>query len=162
MQPVLCERHSPAYPVAQLMKPDLHLPHNAQEQIETLARELLGTYAPWLVGIVPRTALAVLWLATHRHEVESMVAQGLVEAAGLRRKQNWALILSSSARVSEVTYETLIAVRYPELDADTPTHVAFGNHLADRQARVGGFMPVFWRSPHNVIHATVDIGQMVE
>ena len=144
------------------MKPDLHLPHNAQEQIETLARELLGTYAPWLVGIVPRTALAVLWLATHRHEVESMVAQGLVEAAGLRRKQNWALILSSSARVSEVTYETLIAVRYPELDGDTPTHVAFGNHLADREARVGGFMPVFWRSPHNVIHATVDIGQMVE
>ena len=80
----------------------------------------------------------------------------------LRREQNWALILSSSARVSEVTYETVIAVRYPELDADTPTHVAFGNYLADRQARVGGFMPVFWRSPHNVIHATVDIGQMVE
>jgi len=23
-------------------------------------------------------------------------------------------------------------------------------------------MPVFWRSPHNVIHATVDLGQMVE
>ena len=114
------------------------------------------------MGIVPRTALAVLWLATHKHEVEPMVAQGLVEAAGLRRKQNWALILSSSARVSEVTYETVIAVRYPELDAHTPTHVAFGNYLADRQARVGGFMPVFWRSPHNVIHATVDIGQMVD
>ena len=154
--------HSPAYPVAQLMKPDLHLPQNAQEQIEALARELLGTHAPWLMGIVPRTALAVLWLATHRHEVESMVAQGLVEAAGLCRKQNWALILSSSARVSEVTYETVIAVRYPELDAATPTRVAFGNYLADRQARVGGFMPVFWRSPHNVIHATVDIGQMVD
>ena len=153
---------SPAYPVAQLMKPDLLLTQNAHEQIETLARELLGTYAPWLTGIVPCTALAVLWLATHRHEVESMVAQGLVEAADLRRKQNWALILSSSARVSKVTYETVIAVRYPELDADTPTHVAFGNYLADRQARVGGFMPVFWRSPHNVIHATVDIGQMVE
>ena len=144
------------------MKPDLHLPQNAQEQIETLARELLGTTAPWLMGIVPRTALAVLWLATHRHEVEPMVAQKLVEAAGLRRKQNWALILSSSARVSEVTYETVIAVRYPELDAHTPTHVAFSNYLADRQARVGGFMPVFWRSPHNVIHATVDIGQMVD
>ena len=39
---------------------------------------------------------------------------------------------------------------------------ASGNYLADRQARVGGFMPVFWRSPHNVIHATVDLGQMVE
>ena len=77
---------SPAYPVAQLMKPDQLLSHDAHEQIETLAKELLGTYEPWLTGIVPRTALAVLWLATHRHEVESMVAQGLVEAAGLRKK----------------------------------------------------------------------------
>ena len=60
---------SPAYPVSQLMKPDQLLPQNAHEQIEALAKELLGTYAPWLTGIVPRTALAVLWLATHRHEV---------------------------------------------------------------------------------------------
>ena len=72
--------------VSQLMKPDQLLPQNAHEQIEALAKEFLGTYAPWLTGIVLRTALAVLWLATHRHEVESMVAQGLVEAAGLRGK----------------------------------------------------------------------------
>ena len=141
------------------MTPDLHLPQNAQEQIENLAKELLGTYEPWLMGIVPRTALAVLWLATHRQDVEPMVAQGLIAAAGLRGKQNWALILSSSARVSEVTYETVVAVRYPELDADTPTRLAFGNYLADRQARIGGYLPVFWRSPHSVIHATGDIGQ---
>ena len=75
--------------------------------------------------IVPRTALAVLWLATHRHDVEPMVAQELIAAAGLRGKQNWALILSSSARVSEVTYETVVAVRYPELDAATNTRVGF-------------------------------------
>ena len=99
--------------------------------------------------------------STHRQDVEPMVAQGLIAAAGLRGKQNWALILSSSARVSEVTYETVVAVRYPELDADTPTRVAFGNYLADRQARIGGYLPVFWRSPHSVIHATGDIGQMI-
>ena len=132
---------SPAYPLTQLMQPDQLLPQNAHEQIEVLAKELLGTYATWLTGIVPRTALTVLWLATHRHDVDSMVAQGLVEAAGSRGRQNWALILSSSARVSKVTYETVIAVRYPELDADTPTHVTFGNYLADRQATVGGFLP---------------------
>ena len=86
-----------------------------------------------------------------------MVAQGLTAAAGLQGKQNWAFILSSSARVSEVTYETVVAVRYPELDADTPTRVVFGNYLADRQARIGGYLPVFWRSPHSVIHATGDI-----
>ena len=34
------------------------------QQIETPAKELLGTYAPWLTGMVPCTALAVLWLAT--------------------------------------------------------------------------------------------------
>ena len=112
--------------------------------------------------IVSKRWWPTVWLAMHRHEVDSMVAQGLVEAAGLSGRQNWALILSSSARVSRVTYETVIAVRYPELDAVTPTHVTFGNYLADRQATVGGFLPIFWRSPHNVIHATVDLGQMVE
>ena len=60
------------------------------------------------------------------------------------------------------TYEAVIAVRYPELDAATPTHVIFRNYLADHQAAIGGFLPVFWRFPHNVIHATVDLGQMVE
>ena len=35
--------HSPAYPV-------LHLLQDAQEQIENLAKELLGTYEPWLMA----------------------------------------------------------------------------------------------------------------
>ena len=138
-----------------------HLSQNSQEHLENLAKELLGAYDTWHHGIVPRTALAVLWLATHRHDVEPMVAQELIAAAGLRGKQNWALILSSSARVSEVTYETVVAVRYPELDAATNTRVVFGNYLADRQARIGGYLPVFWRSPHSVVHATGDIGQMI-
>ena len=44
----------------------------------------------------------------------------------------------------------------------TPPHEwLFGNYLADRQARIGGYLPVFWRSPHSVIHATGDIGQMI-
>ena len=137
------------------------LPQNSQEHLENLAKELLGAHATWQHAIVPRTALAVLWLATHSHDVEPMVAQELITAAGLRGKQNWALILSSSARVSEVTYETVVAVRYPELDAATPARVIFGNYLADQQARTGGYLPVFWRSPHSVVHATGDIGQMI-
>ena len=143
------------------MAPDLLLPQNSQEHLENLAKELLGAHAIWQHAIVPRTALAVLWLATHSHDVEPMVAQELITAAGLRGKQNWALILSSSARVSEVTYETVVAVRYPELDAATPARVIFGNYLADQQARTGGYLPVFWRSPHSVVHATGDIGQMI-
>ena len=54
---------SPAYPVAQLMAPDLLLPQNSQEHLENLAKELLGAHATWQHDIVPRTALAVLWLA---------------------------------------------------------------------------------------------------
>ena len=77
-----------------------------------------------------------------------MVAQGLVEAAGFASEAKpGRLFCPAVPEISEVTYETVIAVRYPELDANTPTHVAFGNYLADRQARVGGFMPVFLAVP---------------
>ena len=54
-------------------------------------------------------------------------------------------VVTDSAR-AKVTYETVIAVRYPELVADTPKHVTFGNQLADRQATAGGFMPIFFFS----------------
>ena len=50
------------------MAPDLLLPQNAPEHLEHLAQELLGAYESWLLGIVPRTALAILWLATHRQD----------------------------------------------------------------------------------------------
>ena len=60
--------------LAQLMAPDLLLSQNSQEHLENLAKEPLGAYDTWPRGIVPRAALAVLWLATHRHDVELMVA----------------------------------------------------------------------------------------
>ena len=94
---MLCEatqRKSNPTPCIKLLHGTLQdqlLPQNAQEQIEVLAKELLGTFAPWNAEIVPRTALTVLWLATHRHEVDTMVAQNLVEAAGLSGRHNWAL-----------------------------------------------------------------------
>ena len=55
----------------------------------------------------------------------------------------------------------MVAVRYPELDAATPARVIFGNYLADQQVRTEGYLPVFWRSSYNVVHATGDIGQMI-
>ena len=51
------------------MKPEPILSQHAHEQIEALAKELLGTQ-PWL-GIVSRTVLALLWLASSRHEDQS-------------------------------------------------------------------------------------------
>ena len=44
-----------------------------------------------------------------------MVATTLDAAAGLAQRQKWGLILPSSARVSRLTYQTVIGVRYPEL-----------------------------------------------
>ena len=61
------------------------------------------------------TALSVLWLALHKEKFP-LLADTLQAAAGVAGKQRWALILPSSARVSMVTYTTVIAVRYPELD----------------------------------------------
>ena len=86
----------------------------------------------------------------------------LSEAAGLMGRQRWALIHSSSARVSRVTYETVIAVRYPELDSKGPDEVYFGTYLADQQAAVGGFLSIFWKAPFDSVLASTDLGLMVE
>ncbi len=54
-------------------------------------------------------------MALHKEKFP-LLAGSLLAAAGVAGKQRWALILPSSARVSMVTYTTVIAVRYPELD----------------------------------------------
>ena len=41
------------------------------------------------------------------------VASTIGEAAGLQGRHQWGLILPSSARVSLLTYQTVVAVRYP-------------------------------------------------
>ena len=135
----------------------------AELHLQAMSSELLGCcYDIWLTDIIPRTALAVLWLAMHQVDVDSMVALTLAEAAGVSGRQNWCLILSSSARVSRVTYEAVIAVRYPELDHALAQEVHFGTYLADQQAAIGGFLPTFWRSSHDPIRATLDLGSMVD
>ena len=54
----------------------------AMLQLQAMAKDLLECYKNWFVGIVPRTALAVLWLAMHQADVDNMVALTLAEAAG--------------------------------------------------------------------------------
>ena len=61
-----------------------------------------------------------------------------LSAAGLIGRQRSALILCSSARMSRVTYETIIVARYPELDSKGTDEVYFGTYLADQQAAVRG------------------------
>ena len=83
--------------------------------LRTVCQEVGCAFHEGLCIPVCCTALSVLWLALHKEKFP-LLADTLLAAAGVAGKQRWALILPSSARVSMVTYTTVIAVRYPELD----------------------------------------------
>ena len=83
-------------------------------------------------------------------------------AAGTAGKQKWSLILPSSARVSELTYVTIVGTRYPELDTFQNDIIQFGNYLQREQCTRGGFLPIFWDAPYSYIHASTDIGEVVD
>ena len=76
---------------------------------------------PWY-RVTARSALQLPscgWLFTSKTLTQCLLP-------GLQGRQPWALILSSSARVSTVTYEMVIAVRYPELDSQDADEICFG------------------------------------
>ena len=77
---------------------------------KTICQEVGCDFHQGLCSPVFCTAVAL------RKEKFPLLADTLQAAAGVAGKQRWALILPSSARVSLVTYTTVIAVRYPELD----------------------------------------------
>ena len=47
-------------------------------------------------------------LRGEREGLPSMLATSFAEAAGVAGRQKWGLVLSSSARVSQVTYQTVV------------------------------------------------------
>ena len=130
-------------------------------KLQTICREVGCDFHQRLCSPVFCTAVVVLWLALHRERFP-LLADTLQAAAGVAGKQRWALILPSSARVSFVTYTTVIAVRYPELDCVQDGELAFGNYLFSTQSTHGGFLPVFWNAPTAYMHAATDIGCVVE
>ena len=77
-------------------------------------------------------------------------------------RQKWGLALSSSARVSQVTYQTVVGVRYPELVTFNGTSSNFGKFVTPEKPRRGGFLPVFWDVPRADTHAVEDIGGVVK
>ena len=117
----------------------------------------------WEAGITPCccAAIAVLWLAL-APERFPLQADTFSRAAGTAGKQKWSLILPSSARVSELTYVTIIGTRYPELDNFQNDIIQFGNCLQAEQCTRGGFLPIFWDAPYSYIHASTDIGEVVD
>ena len=104
------------------------------------------------------TCFAILWLALKGEGVSSPVADSLDAAAGLARQQKWGLILPSSARVSRLTYQTVIGVRYPELVKHTPAG-RYGRYVSTEATLQGGFLPVFWDVPKSDMRA-VSLGRV--
>ena len=81
------------------------------------------------------------------NEVANNLSTTFAEAAGLDGRQKWGLVLSSSARVTQMTYQTVIDVRYPELVTTSPTGCTFGRFVPSDEDLQGGFLPVFWNVP---------------
>ena len=89
--------------------------------------ELIGDSPPRLSTEIQRAACAILWMGPRgeREGLPSMLATSFAGAAGVSGRQKWGLVLSSSARVSQVTYQT-VGVRYPELVTFNGSQWKFG------------------------------------
>ena len=139
----------------------LGLSNGSVAVFQELCKETIG--GCWDAGITPCccAAIVVLWLAL-APEKFPLQADTFSCAAGTAGKQKWSLILPSSARVSELTYVTIIGARYPELDTVQNDIIQFGNYLQAEQCTRGGFLPIFWDAPYSYINASIDIGEVVD
>ena len=115
--------------------------------------------APGKRQTTPRTVLSECNCPTGKFPLQAVT---FCSAAGTAGKQKWALILPSSARVSERTYVTIVGTRYPELDTLHKDTIQFGNYLHGEQSSRGGFLPIFWDAPDSYMHASTDIGEVVD
>ena len=142
-------------------KQPLGLSTGSVNVFQDLCKETIG--GCWVAGITSCccAAIAVLWLAL-APERFPLQADTFSCAAGTAGKQKWSLILPSSARVSELTYNTIIGTRYPELDNVQNDIIQFGNYLQAEQCTRGGFIPIFWDAPYSYIQACTDIGEVVD
>ena len=126
--------------------------------------DLIGDSPPCFSREIQRAAFAILWMGLRgeREGLPSMLATSFAEAAGVAGRQKWGLVLSSSARVSQVTYQTVVGVRYPELVTFNGTSWNFGKFVTHERPQRGGFLPIFWDVPRADTHAVEDIGAVVD
>ena len=64
--------------------------------------------------------MVILWMAMPGNEVANTLSTTFAEVG---------LVLSSSARVAQMTYQTVIGVRDPELVTTNPTGCTFGRFV---------------------------------
>ena len=107
-------------------------------------------------------ALAIFFLARRQEDVLSPLATTFNEAAGTAGIHRWNLILPSSARVSLLTYQTVIGVRYHELVKLSDGEYIFGRFLSDLSAKRGGSLAILWDAPKSDTYAVQDIGMVVD
>ena len=113
---------------------------------------------------IQRAACVILWMGLRgeREGLPGMLATSFA-AAGVSDRQKWGLVLSSSGRVSQqVTYQTVVGVRYPELVTYNDTQWKFGKCVQQESPLPGGFLPLFWDVPRANIHAVEDIRAVVD
>ena len=106
--------------------------------------EIIGEFPQRLCAgfAVLRMGLPSDGLARRKRGTSSMLAITFAEAAGVAGHQKWGLVLSSSARVLQITYETVVGVRYPELVTFNRTDWNFGKFVTHEKPQRGGFLPV--------------------
>ena len=102
------------------------------------------------------------WTAMRGDELLIPAPKPLQKLPDWRVGKSGGLVLSSSARVTQMTYQTAIGVRYPELVTVNPTGCTFGRFVPPDEDLPGGFLPVFWDVPRANVHAVVDIGAVVD
>ena len=124
--------------------------------------ELVGQGEVKVSTQVQKAALVILWMAMPGNEVANALSKTFAEAAGLAGRQKWGPVLSSSARVIQMTYQTVIGVRYAELVTTNPTGCIFIKFFRSDEDLQGAFLPVFWDVPRANLHAVVDIGAVVD
>ena len=126
----------------------LNLSSTSVTALQELCQETIGRC--WDAAVAPCcSAIAVLWLALSPEKFP-LQADTFCSAAGTAGKQKWALILPSSARVSELTYVTIIGTRFPELDTIQNDIIQFGKYRQGEQSTRGGFLPIFWDAPDSL------------
>ena len=132
--------------------------------IETLGSQVVDYMAniPEEQSASFTAALAIYFLARRQEELLTPLAVTFDEAAGTAGIHRWNLILPSSARVSLLTYQTVIGVRYHELVKHSAGEYFFGRFLSDLSAKRGGFLPILWDAPKSDTYAVQDIGMVVD
>ena len=117
-----------------------------------------GQGVPAVDTQLQKAALVILWMAMRLEDFPYMCEKPFAEAAGLEGKARWGLVLSSSARVTQMIYQTVIGVRYPEL-VEVHGDCTFGRFVPPDVQLRGGFLSVFWDVPRARL---ADIGAVVD